>query len=249
MITTPVLVDGTSVEVTTNLAEALSELRKSRELLVWADALCINQGELYERSYQVQRMGQIYSKARKVISWLGYDGYRSESARVNRDSSGLYKRSGLSVDRNATSHSFLYDNSRLARRLVKSAYWRRIWIIQEVSKASNVEVWCANWTWDLDALLEFFLSRDASLSISDSDRYVLEAIRYIRTRERQSHIAVARMLLSVSLLRSRMSLATDPRDKIYALLSLTLDGNEVVPTPSYRQNVEAIYNDGQYLQL
>jgi hypothetical protein len=60
--------------VTQNLAVALPYLRHFRKPRVfWIDAICVNQRSLKERSRQVQRMGDIYSKAIRVVIWLGPD--------------------------------------------------------------------------------------------------------------------------------------------------------------------------------
>jgi hypothetical protein len=40
---------------------------------VWIDALCVNQGDLEERSEQVKLMRDIYSQTWRVIVWLGED--------------------------------------------------------------------------------------------------------------------------------------------------------------------------------
>lgn len=59
-------------EVTVNLFNALRRLRRAKEtLLLWVDAICINQTDLEERGSQVAIMGEIYSKARGGYSWLG----------------------------------------------------------------------------------------------------------------------------------------------------------------------------------
>ena len=47
-----VLVDGSEMDVTTNLEETLRHLQQEREpVLVWADAVCINQGNYAEKSH------------------------------------------------------------------------------------------------------------------------------------------------------------------------------------------------------
>ena len=38
---------------------------------MWADAVCINQSDLDERSSQVSIMGDIYKNAQKCQVWLG----------------------------------------------------------------------------------------------------------------------------------------------------------------------------------
>jgi len=64
-----VLCDGGMIQVTTSLGYALRRIRKvDAPVLLWADAICVNQADLNERSRQVQMMHQIYSRAEHVVS-------------------------------------------------------------------------------------------------------------------------------------------------------------------------------------
>jgi hypothetical protein len=61
-----------SLPVTQNLAQALVHLRyEDRTRVLWIDAICVNQKDVDERSSQVKRMADIYSKAARVVVWLG----------------------------------------------------------------------------------------------------------------------------------------------------------------------------------
>ena len=54
---------------------ALKALRdKKRPRILWIDALCINQSDIEERSSQVAFMSSVYSRAVRVIVWLGESG-------------------------------------------------------------------------------------------------------------------------------------------------------------------------------
>jgi Heterokaryon incompatibility protein (HET) len=77
-----ITVNGTSMNVTANLAEALSQLRefhnsseklpyRSTETYLWIDAICINQADIKEKNYQVPLMAEIYLSATRVLIWLG----------------------------------------------------------------------------------------------------------------------------------------------------------------------------------
>lgn len=58
--------------VTQNLASALRHLRHLEgSRILWVDAICIDQQNLKERSNQVQRMGDVYTLANRVVVWLG----------------------------------------------------------------------------------------------------------------------------------------------------------------------------------
>jgi hypothetical protein len=64
-----------------NLWMALQQLRLvDKYRVLWVDAICINQENEDERKEQVQRMGDIYSKASTVLIWLGPEGWLSDLA-------------------------------------------------------------------------------------------------------------------------------------------------------------------------
>ncbi|KAI1164195.1 heterokaryon incompatibility protein-domain-containing protein [Nemania serpens] len=70
--TAPITLSGHEVEVTANLHSALRDLRYvDRPRSLWVDAVCINQADLQEKSQQVLLMGSIYSRARRVLIYLG----------------------------------------------------------------------------------------------------------------------------------------------------------------------------------
>ena len=64
--------DGKILLVTENCEEILLHLRSATETVVlWIDAICINQRSEAERTQQIQLMGDIYKKAYQVLIWLG----------------------------------------------------------------------------------------------------------------------------------------------------------------------------------
>jgi hypothetical protein len=70
-----------NLPVTENLYKALLQLQdRSLERILWIDALCIDQENLEERGQQVQLMSKIYSKAARVLIWLGETAHESDKA-------------------------------------------------------------------------------------------------------------------------------------------------------------------------
>ncbi|KAK0733091.1 heterokaryon incompatibility protein-domain-containing protein, partial [Lasiosphaeria miniovina] len=67
-----IVLNGNKFPVATNLHLTLIALRR-RPMVdhVWIDALCIDQSSNDEKSSQVALMGNIYSRAAQVLSWLG----------------------------------------------------------------------------------------------------------------------------------------------------------------------------------
>jgi hypothetical protein len=92
---TPVLDDDIIIEhsrtpITLNLGQALRALRKpDTTLYIWADALCINQADNAEKSWQVEKIFAIFGKAQATVVWLGpqgqYAAFAIEVLRENLD--------------------------------------------------------------------------------------------------------------------------------------------------------------------
>jgi len=59
-----IVCDGLNVSITQNLFEALQRFRTPDTMrTLWADAVCINQGDTSKRTSQVRVMGVIYRRA------------------------------------------------------------------------------------------------------------------------------------------------------------------------------------------
>jgi len=75
------LINGFRLGITENLENALRDLRnKERNILLWVDAVCINQSDYEERALQVGRMTDIYHTAAHSIIYLG--GFEAENLNV-----------------------------------------------------------------------------------------------------------------------------------------------------------------------
>jgi hypothetical protein len=77
-----IVCNGHAVDVTRNLAHALQRVRRTDEArCIWADAVCIDQGNVTERGHQVRLMGRMYGRAERVLIWAGRDeGHDARSA-------------------------------------------------------------------------------------------------------------------------------------------------------------------------
>lgn len=75
-----ILINGIASKIRPNLASALECFHQhkllcgipdGRPLPLWVDAISINQSDIHEKNEQVAFMGEIYSSATHVFSWLG----------------------------------------------------------------------------------------------------------------------------------------------------------------------------------
>jgi hypothetical protein len=66
----------------------------------------------------------------------------------------------------------------------------------------------------------------------------LQRFRFAETSNKESTL---RFTLLKAMLETRSSISSDARDKIYALLGITTDGAELVPSPNYTRPAQSIY--------
>jgi hypothetical protein len=85
-ITKSITVEGEDFQITTNLESALLHLRKPNgDRVLWIDAISIRQDDNSEKSQQIGQMHNVYSKASKVIAWLGEESDDSNLAFASLD--------------------------------------------------------------------------------------------------------------------------------------------------------------------
>ena len=64
-----------------NLDRGLRELRHNiHKVVIWIDAICIDQNNVSERNRQIPRMLEIYDEADVIISWVGEGDEASDTA-------------------------------------------------------------------------------------------------------------------------------------------------------------------------
>lgn len=163
-----ITLNGVQVAVTRNLHRALRRFRSpGLKRPIWIDALCINQQDLAERSVQVLRMRELYSRAELVLVWLGQDFDTSQAARTwtnhwmyncteeqigkafdlldfaaseTQSASSQPGRRALmkGIESDPRRHGLLG----LSFFVLQSTYWTRTWIVQELVLARNATIYC-----------------------------------------------------------------------------------------------------------
>lgn len=85
-----------TLEIQVNLDPALRHLRKPNEpLIIWVDAVCINQNDNAEKGQQIGLMARIYGSASQTYVWLGPSANGSDLAMdtLRRVGEGMLKKS------------------------------------------------------------------------------------------------------------------------------------------------------------
>ncbi|OTA58833.1 HET-domain-containing protein, partial [Hypoxylon sp. EC38] len=134
-------IDGQPFFVRRNLFNFLETTAgKGESGLFFVDAICINQLDGVERTYQVREMARVYRNATKVIAWLGIPESAHELANV--------RSLGQTKDR-ADCATWTAEQWEGFKYLSYHPYWSRVWIVQEVLLAQSMEIWCWYFTFPL----------------------------------------------------------------------------------------------------
>ncbi|KAH8881169.1 HET-domain-containing protein [Thozetella sp. PMI_491] len=221
--------EGFPLGVTRNLFEALIHLRnETTPLVLWVDAICIDQRSKDEKNRQLPRMRQIYAQATETILWLGSATFfLSRAFRTAESLLSLIEHRGRSSTRPEWVPIWIWESFSLLPKsmdyvslvlLLRSQYFARTWIVQEIVLSPN-PVFVAGH----DRVRFHDLAKVAETikltGIAGASAWRLAKILSLRPPASQRHTRLGHDLVAVaSLLRN--SHAADPRDKLYGFLGL-----------------------------
>ncbi|KAK0384556.1 hypothetical protein NLU13_8642 [Sarocladium strictum] len=154
-----VYVDDQVIHVSRNLDTALRYLRRrDRHILLWVDAICINQSDVSERNHQVQQMRDIFECAHETVAYLGDhdDGNIAHSAWnfLERHSTwALNENLDQSTDvpkRRQDQIHFRGDLYAVYHAVLTREWFQRVWVFQEavVSKRLSIQSRHRRVPWD-----------------------------------------------------------------------------------------------------
>ena len=227
-ITKEIEVDKQVCSITRNLFSALQNLRKQTESrFLWVDAVCINQEDNVEKSYQVKSMHHIYAGSHNCLIYLG-DFLDVGFTEVEAEDTLNVIRTLLDGE----SREFRVSTKRIAEGMDafrNSEWWKRFWTIQEVVLSHDASfVWGSlSISWETlsaaaDALIEgsYYLPNDEYLNDAfEGIKFTapIVEIKFLREFWRGEMV-----LTPIDVLRRLGSSrhATDPRDTIYAVANL-----------------------------
>ena len=240
---------------------------------LWIDAICINQNDPAERNAQVALMANIYFSAFMVMAWLGNRLPRtkvalnlikylntipeekwSQMAKKSLHSTETYQTLGLryiSPEEWKALHSFM-----------ERKWFRRIWILQEYGLSKSMVMVCGyepieylavyavarllqktSWCHQLDgALYNFSVLRPRTVhhGVPGVGPLVLQIFRQFASG------SVGVKSINEVLFLGRVCGATDPRDRVYALLPVLNLWAEKMPRlekirPDYNKSVQVVF--------
>ena len=140
------------------------------------------------------------------------------------------------------------------RAFVDRPYFRRLWIIQEIALAKSIEVHCGNDTMEWSNLVDTHLGYDSATSSTKNAQLIPNHWR----RPTDGQVALLNVLrraaaddtmrrpttISDLVFETRHAECEDPRDRLYALLSMESQqvGRDFI-MPDYRISISRLFVD------
>jgi hypothetical protein len=226
-LTEEIICDGQKLLVTRNCKAALRQLLGREANMLWIDAMCVNQEDVDERNSQVFFMGSIFRDAQHVLVWLGEAADDSESCLA-------------SIGNDLEPSNIDVHEAKAINHLFERPWFTRVWVLQEVAVAKDVRVVCGNAVVAWDSLAAFITRMWASpVQGVVSDVYNCNDIITLR----KDYIKTGSVNAFHALALSRTFEATDLRDKVYALLTVSRELGDAIGKPDYAKSVVDVWTD------
>ena len=251
-----ITVSGGKFKIRDSVLSALLRFRKPAESrALWIDAICINQQDISERNQQVKLMTDIYSRASKVLIWFGKDDTSAPAA-----TAGIISYIHNMQD-SAEEDYFPTWNPNITEFL-SNPWFLRAWIFQEVVCSQKATIYCGvrekrnkkdiltpdkvvnSISWG--SVSEFY-------SLTGENRMlqrvptgfctVIGPIQYSQSEYNAKDGSKRHLDLLALLEIRRDGMATDPRDKVFSLLGLSIEGQNGILQADYHNPVGEVYTN------
>jgi hypothetical protein len=217
-----------------NLHTALESLRLAhRERAVWIDALSINQMDNVERDHQVQEMRQIYENATSVVVSLG-DGTPNTTLDLDYLNNNPDGGPGYPLDARSASKE--------AQSLLSHSWWKHVWVIQEIAVARKITICHGSCSVPWEVFCRFVVRERPMPQGDEVDVRALYKFVERGLPNLRSHPVLEYGLLDLAH-EFRAREATNPRDKLYALLGLMPNAEQRGLIPDYNKPFREVYMD------
>ncbi|PQE17887.1 Heterokaryon incompatibility protein [Rutstroemia sp. NJR-2017a BBW] len=248
-------VNGGGLHVSRSLNDALKRLQQftvtsgdlsHSTIWIWADQLCINQQDNAERSKQVALMGTIYKQAIRTIVWLGDDSDSNSSAWTLVDKIyDIFRERYPKAQTVADIPFAVYSESKFQlsglpkwddtkwqhfKHLLGIPWFTRVWVIQEVALSAKDPIILHGqhqYPWHKLSWAAAWLRRRGYTRLEHIPAQLLNVDVMSCIRRSNTPWALDVLLC----LTSTKFQATDQRDKVYGLLGLTKEGQDLTNLP------------------
>jgi hypothetical protein len=267
------IVNEKYITITRSLYDALRHIRsKTKTMIIWADAICIDQSDIDEKTRQVALMAEVYRRCSKVYIWLGSPEAGSLTGNpfefLEHFIKGRHVYDFPGFDRDQLTKCWTWKDNQACNNIlndflhvVKSPWWTRAWTVQECLLPKDSLVMFGTWTVTWAYMLKAGqiknshgdgptqCCKEAVNAFHPHQLFLIdEWMWHLGRGQRYGDILRGNDLplwftFYQAILAFSSRRCLDPRDKIYSMLSLATHPVYRDFMPSYYEDVSTVYTD------
>jgi hypothetical protein len=258
-----IYLNGCQFVVRENLWNALRRFQSDNvELVIWIDAICINQTSDIERNHQVANMKMVYEQATEVVVWLGLTYKGSDLAIQLAQELYQHRESTKWITERFSKPDMKQKLESLADLFVRE-YWQRIWIVQELTIARKIVFYCGGSSiegkslygvqqlfWRMGNLDGF--SKDLLFNIlqgNSATRGLLRTAGIQTIYYWKQELVSTKPSFYTCLLHHYFRESSDPRDMIYGLAALANQTSEYKVEVDYKLSTRDVFTNFAKLEI
>jgi len=253
-----VIINGRILLVTANLHSALLHLRhKDMDRIIWADGLCIDQQNLQERGHQVRHMKDIYTNAEQVMIWLGLatpetdafmdsllelkhripkiDGHLKNSPQYWNFLGEWIKHESFGSEDSIPRTGLKY--------LLRMPWFERVWVLQEAAMARKATIYSGH-----KSIPGWIFALAPSIFQETPDAQCQAVLDIMPGLSRRNSWWNEKRDLLTLMRKFKGSMASEPRDRVFALLGISADtANEHISADYGKTETELVQDIASFL--
>jgi Heterokaryon incompatibility protein (HET) len=222
---------------------------------VWLDQVCIDQENISEKESQVHMMNDIFRYASAVVAWVGDPSANSSLAMdhikcaANAIQDLKQSDQPITPDTLRQSPGCRYPSPawQALGDLLRRPWFQRVWVVQEIAVSEKAYLYHSGKKVDWSRLA-FVIETLSELDLGEwcKDKKTLEYPRgygSVRQMNKIRNYILQGMYGDLPLVfRKTLDFdSTDPRDKVFAILGITRDGQNWRSRPDYHASIEDVY--------
>lgn len=225
-----ILVNGKRMEVRRNCEDVLRHPCRIRGGFFWIDAICINQADNHEKSFQVANMGEVFRDALGTLACVGRheDGSEFLLKKLRKHKSfwkSLYFYGQPRPWPVAMRDSTVTELYNALGMFMKRPYFQRVWIYQELCFGRDIQVCCEDMHAELSLLLKLYQALESwnlsSIDLPGNIKWIdFAAMRNVRSLLAYGVTPMSRgSVRQMTIVTGRLQ-SEDLRDRVFGVLAM-----------------------------
>ena len=255
-------IDDSYYVLSGNAYNALSSLASATcSKYVWMDSVCIDQSNNEEKNQQILIMEEIYSRATCVVVWLGDSDDYHLAFELQQEL--MYFIQTLTMTELYVKYSPQTSTPKwqALNKLLRSPWFDRIWVVQEIGVASRARVHYGSEVMEWEEFQRNFFPEFLDIGPAQLCTFLVPHFNKDKVRDATEihHAKTMDIIKQAIIKKEKKSLfaclelcmsfqATDPKDLVFALQAISEEGFTTL-IPDYNKSVDDVFTEATHAIL